>query len=287
MKLHALILATIGAITGTMHSALEEVPIMDQQPIVFINTNALFTRSSHLLLQLKVIALARKNWSNAFSYIKALIKMHNRSYKGTGQHAGNTLFDDSNGNPLYGAYPQMIQNGLIDPVLRPYIPHILKLTAQSHALKKDIIQLLQGIKMQGFRIVIVSNKDQMSYEDVIKELGPKAAVIDEYVDAYIMYHPTTSPLLGQMQEFLKTADSQKPFTKIVERALTTTETEKYIHVPTAFQNYENGSLSLHIQKMINIAGDIPCIYFDTDAKNVDLINSMQMAYNIQAYKFIE
>ncbi len=249
-------------------------PPQAQELILFINSNVLFGRTSSLMLRLKVIALMRKKWSGSWAYIKALYAMSKRSYQGTEIHAGNLLFNDANGNPLYGAWPQMIQNGLIDSVLRPYIPDILSLTAGSHYLKNDMVPLLQQMKSMGFTIVVVSNKDSMSYEDIMQQLGQKGAALGQYIDASIVYYPSESSLIGEMQNFVTTAPDDA-FTATVKRALGAKPSNNVFHVPYALPDMR------FINVMRRIAKDQLCMYLDIDKKNVAVINNAGTP--IQAY----
>ncbi|HXW86485.1 MAG TPA: hypothetical protein VEK38_04045 [Candidatus Bathyarchaeia archaeon] len=228
----------------------------DEKPTIYtpetteiqFDLNTIITRDNDRLLRFNIVLLARKDLMHAWEYIKALWYMHQQQENGFVGRDGKKL----SGGGVY----QLIQTALEKPILQQFTRDILDLVADSYQPCRHIDKVLFLLKKKGYRIVIISGKDEISYTDAMNALNLKGIDLEQYFDAVLLYRPSKSCIMHDMKKFLAHAEHQTAFFQTVQRALTRNPSSKIHYSP--YSRTEEG----FVKQEMNLAQKEKIILFD-------------------------
>jgi FMN phosphatase YigB (HAD superfamily) len=250
-KISIFFIAALCSLVQQQTVCAETVYNADNTEIHF-DLNTLMERGN-FFMRLQIIALMRKDWGNAWEYFKALWYMHQQSKLGFPGRDGIKL----SGGGVY----QTIQTALERPVLQKFVRDMLDIVADSYYLKGNVDAVLKLLKKKGYRIVFVTNKDRVAYEDAMTALTSRGDDFDFYADAKLFYCPFNSCLLKDMKNFLADAP-EDAFTMVVKRALKTRETEKVAYTPYPKPDKR------FFEKQLSLAEKEHVLFFDADLESI-------------------
>lgn len=193
-----------------------------------------------------------KSWN----YLKALNTM--RTLKKKKPLAGNQ--DTTYPQLIGGAFLQLTYAGIQEENLRPYIKGLIELVWKNATFKESIPQLLTYLYEQGYELWIATNKDHVSYRQIVDRLDNNSC----FKLAPLIRHSFVVWPKKETLEKLYTFESQEnsEFQELINIIPTIQETA-FIH-----NSHEPKPSSLYYEKMKHVAKGKKIIFFDDIKENI-------------------
>lgn len=192
----------------------------------------------------------------SWHYLKALNAM--RTLKKKKPLAGNQ--DTTYPQIIGGAFLQLTYAGIQEKNLRPYIKGLIELVWKNATFKESIPQLLTYLYEQGYELWIATNKDHVSYTQIIDTLDSNQC----FKLAPLVKHSFVVWPKKETLEKLYTFESQEnsEFQELINMIPTIKETA-FIH-----HSHEPKPSSLYYEKMKQVAKGKKIIFFDDIKENI-------------------
>lgn len=196
----------------------------------------------------------------SLKYLRALNVMRKIKKEQTSKKQKGNL-DTSWPALIGGAFLQLTYAGLQEPELREYVPGLIQLVWENTVFKEGALELLRYLHKQGYQIWIATNKDHVSYQQVVDALDKtyECKVSTLINDAFVVW-----PQQTYLEQHYKPIDEISPsFNEMIQQVFTVTPTD---HIHHSAQEKPNAE---YYKEMLTFADSKVIVFFDDMQKNID------------------
>lgn len=213
--------------------------------------------------------LSIKDPSKSLKYVQALNAMRTLTKK-RNKVPGNQ--DATYPEIIGGGFLQLTYAGIHEENLRPYIKGLIDLIWSNAAFKEGVPQLLTYLDEQGYELWIATNKDHISYTQIVENLEKRCAFkLSPLIKHNFVVWPTKETI-----KKLYTLEPRKEseFQELIDFIPTVHETGHIHH------SHAPKPLPAYYEKMKQYAGTKKIIFFDDKKSNIEAAKKQ----GIKAYK---